>query len=106
MAASFAVGTSVTASIAFTDAGGNAAVVDGAPVWECNPPEAATLIPAADGLSCVIVFGGTIGTLQIKATADSDMTGGVHDLVVTGEVELHAGEAVSATMTFSDAPVA
>ena len=51
---------------------GNAATVDGVPVWEVVSGDA-TLEVAADGLSAFLVSGAADVTSQIKVTADADL---------------------------------
>lgn len=85
------------------DAKGNAAKVDGDPVWESSDPAIATIEKNADGT--VFAVGQAPGQCQIKATADADLGAGnvavpaVFDLVVVagqavGGVVQPQGEAV------------
>lgn len=89
-----------TATVALTDAAGAPTTPDSVPVWaEDSNGTVVTLAPSADGLSCVITFvaGGT-ANITFVAT-DTDGT----KIVATGSVEVTAGEAVAATISFAAA---
>lgn len=98
----------VDLTVAFVDRFGNAASVDGVPVWsEAN--SLMTLTPSADGLSCTCVPNGTLGDTQVSVSADADMGAGVVPLVGTLDVTVVAGQAVGLTVTFgtpTDVPAA
>jgi len=89
----------VTATVAWLDAKGNPAKVDGIPVWAESGGGVVTLAPAADGMSCEIAAD-QIGTAQVSCTGDADLGEGTRSVVVTGDVQVVAGEAVSGSMTF------
>jgi hypothetical protein len=65
-----------------TTAAGNAASVDGAPVWSVESGDA-TLEVAADGLSCVIISGAADVLNTVTVTADADMGEGVMSISET-----------------------
>jgi hypothetical protein len=85
-------------TLAFTDAKGNPARVDGIPQWAASSPETLALTPGADGMSCLAVAG-LVGDTQISATADADLGEGTRPVVVTDTVRVVAAEAVAGTMT-------
>lgn len=89
----------VTLAVAFTTAAGNAAKVDGLPVWKSSDETVATVTASADGLSALVVAQGALGTAQIAATADADLGTGVREVVGVIDIEVHAAEAVSALVT-------
>jgi hypothetical protein len=92
-------------SIAYTDKAGNAAVVDGAPVWSTDRSDLVTITPSEDGLSCDIVPVGPLGTAQIVVTADADLGDGVRELVTLGSIDCVAAEAVVGTINFPEPTV-
>src|SRR5262245_60005011 len=61
-----------TLSVVFTDSRGNPAPVDGEPVWAIDNPNLISLLPAADGLSCVISAVGPLGSALVSIQADAD----------------------------------
>lgn len=82
-------------SIKPVDAKGNPATVDGAPQWSVSDPTLATITPAADGLSAVLVPLGPLGSLAVQVSADGDLGEGVKTIVGTAAVDLIGGDAVS-----------
>lgn len=95
----------VGCTIAYVDAAGNAARVDGAPVWGTDRPDLFSLVPAENGMSCDILPLGPLGSGQITVTADADLGDGVKSLVTLGQIETVAGEAVGGVINFPE-PVA
>jgi hypothetical protein len=85
----------VVLSVVPVDAKGNAAPVDGAPVWGSSDPAVATVTAAADGLSATVAAVGPLGKTQISVTADADLGEGLESIVGTLEIEVVAGKAVS-----------
>lgn len=85
---------------------GNPATVDGMPVWSSSDPAVLTVTPIATdptGLSALAVAVGPLGTAQVQAVADADMSSGVRTLTAVLDVEVKAAEAVSLDIT-ADAP--
>lgn len=78
----------------FTDKRGNAAVVDGAPLWTIDSTEF-NLVQSTDGMSVVVqAVGATIGsTANLTVDADADLGAGVTPITKTAEVRIVAGEA-------------
>lgn len=90
-------------TIAFQDSAGNAARVDGPVTVEVSDPTLAEVVDlSADGLSGAIA-GKAAGIVQVRASGDADLGAGVRPVLVTGDLEIVAGEAVVGTMTFGAA---
>lgn len=92
-------------TISYVDAAGNAARVDGVPVWDTDRPDLIALVPTVDGMGCDIAPIGPLGNAQITVTADADLGEGVRSLVTLGTIECVAGDAVGGTINFPE-PVA
>lgn len=86
----------VTATVEFKTAAGNAARVDGVPVWSSSDESVATVQASDDGLTAVI-FAGAIGVAQIRVDADADLDAD-ETRTITGllDVEVRPAEAVTA----------
>lgn len=95
MAFTLTVTQQVSCSVHAVDARGNAARLDGVPVWAVEPPGVVSVTPAEDGLSAVVAAIGPIGTAQLRLTADADLGDGVRELVGLLDLEVVAGEAVA-----------
>lgn len=85
----------VDVAIKPVDKKGNAAQVDGVPVWTSSDLNIATVEAAADGLSAVVKAANGLGDVQISVTADADLGAGVQPLVGTLDITVAAGAAVS-----------
>lgn len=92
----------VGCTVSYVDAAGNAAVVDGVPVWATDRPDLLTLVPSEDGMSCDITPAGLLGIGQITISADADIGDGVQELITLGSIECVAGEAVSGVLNFPE----
>lgn len=90
-----------SAAIAYVDAKGNPATVEGAPVWSSSDEAILTVAAAADGFSAVVTPVGPLGSAQIKVVADADMGEGVTEIITIGDVEVVAGSAVAGNLTLS-----
>lgn len=84
----------VELAIAYEDASGNPATVDGAPTWSVSDENLGTLEVDEDGLGATLITVGSVGSFQVNVTADADLGEGVRQLVTTLEVEVVGGEAV------------
>jgi hypothetical protein len=96
----------VQLQIAYVDANGNPASVDGAVTWDSSDDEIATWEPISplppgtpEGGAIMLVPGTKIGNCQISAHADADLGGGVRELVTLLDVTVVGGEAVAGTIT-------
>jgi len=85
-----------TVSVEPQDEAGNAAAVEGTPVWAASS-DLVTVTPAADGLSAVVRPNatGTVGSAQINVTADADLGEGVETITGVLDVDVIGGHAVS-----------
>jgi hypothetical protein len=83
----------VTITVSPIDAKGNAAQVDGVPAWAVANPAILTLVPSADGLTCVATTTGAVGTTQITITADADLGEGIKTISGLVDVEVVSGMA-------------
>lgn len=100
MATLITVDQQINGSVAFTDRNGNPAVVDGVPAWSSSDPAVLAVTPADDGMSALVVPVGPLGTAQVSVRADADLGEGVREIIGTADVEVVAGEAVAAVVTF------
>lgn len=89
----------VSVSVAYTDAEGNPASVEGAPVWESSDESVLTLTTSEDGFSTEAVTTGSLGTAQVQVTADADLGEGTTQIVGLLDVEVVSSAAVAATLT-------
>ena len=95
----------VQAQIAYVDAGGNPATVDGDVVWASSDETVATVTADAnDSTLCSITSVGPLGAAQISATADADLGAGVRQVITLTDVTVVAGEAVAGTITIQGDP--
>ncbi|HOX27372.1 MAG TPA: hypothetical protein PLL30_17000 [Candidatus Krumholzibacteria bacterium] len=92
----------VGATVSFLDAAGNAAAVEGAPVWGTDRPDLLSVVASADGFSAEVAPLGPLGSAQVTCTADADLGEGLVPLLVMGQVEVIAGQAVAGVINFSE----
>lgn len=85
--------------VAFVDAKGAPAVVDGFPAWAVSDESLATLIVAADGLSAVVMPVGPVGMFKVQVKADADMSGEVKEILGELDIEVIGGEAVAVNIS-------
>jgi len=89
----------VSLSIDPRTAAGNAAQVDGIPVWQVSDAAILTLVVAEDGKSAVVKSAGPVGTSQVSVSADADLGEGVRTITGTLDIEVKAAEAVTLGIT-------
>lgn len=96
-----------SAAVAYVDAKGKPAKVDGAPVWSSSDPAVFDVAAAADGMSAVVTPGDP-GTAQLKVEADADLGAGIVPVVTLVDIDVVAGQAVAGnvTLTLGAAPPA
>lgn len=95
----------VTAQIAYQDASGNPATVDGAVTWSSSDSTIVAVVgDAQDSTQCRIEAVGPVGSAQITATADADLGSGTRSLVTLLDVTVVAGEAVTGSITITSTP--
>ncbi len=91
----------VDVSIAFVDAKGKPAKVDGVPVWTASDPTIVdSITPAADGMSAKIHILDNIGASQLTVNADVDLGAGTDSKDFVDTVSVMAGDAASANFSF------
>jgi hypothetical protein len=98
-----AIGFIALAAAVFVDSKGNAAAIDGNPVWGSSNPDVLTVQDNGDG-TATITPTGTLGTAQVTCEADVDTGEGVKPLTLLGDVEVIAGEAVGGRIDFTTSP--
>jgi len=90
----------IEVKVAYVDAAGNPAVVDGAPVWSSSDPSVLAVdVDAADAFSAKVTPAGPARTAQVKVSADADLGTGTRELITLLDVEVVAGEAVAGTIS-------
>ena len=82
-------------TITARDRAGNAAPLDGAPVWSTSDAGLLTLAAAGDGLSAFVIPVGPIGSARVNVTADADLGDGVRELIGTIVIDVMSAEAVT-----------
>lgn len=92
----------IAIKVAYVDAHGNPAQVDGEVTWDTSDTAIATV--AADpidpnGMQAVVTPAGQVGQVQVTATADADLGQGTREIITTMDVDIVAGEAVAGTIT-------
>jgi hypothetical protein len=92
----------VPCTIAYTDAKGNPAAVEGAPVWTTSNAAVITVDAAPDGLSAIVKAAGTLGQAQLSITADARFGPEVVPVITLAMFEVVAAEAVAGTVTRGD----
>lgn len=91
----------VEVTVAFVDAKGKPAKVDGVPTWVASDNTVIdSVTPAADGLSASIHVTDNIGASQLTVTADVDLGSGTTSVDFVDTVSVIAGDAVAANFTF------
>lgn len=88
----------VKMQVAYTDAAGNPAKVDGEVTWfPANAEIAAIEVDANDSTICK-VMPVSIGRTQVSAKADADLGEGVRELLTVCDIMIVAGEAVAGSI--------
>ena len=100
MAYALPAGKQVTVQVAYVDAAGNPAKVDGDVTWDSsNDTLVDVAVDAADSTLAIVRSGTGLGTAQVNANADADLGEGIRTLVTTMDVTVVAGEAVAGTIS-------
>ena len=86
-------------SIEIKDKFGNAAAVDGAPVWSLTDPALGALTASEDGMSAEFVPAGAVGSARVQCQVDADLGEGVKPIL--GELEITVLPAEAATVSIS-----
>jgi len=105
MAYTLPVDHEVEVQVAYVDAKGNPAAVDGDPVWSSSDTAIATVtVDAANAFKAKVTPVGPSGNVQVKVEADADLGSGVTELITLMDVTMVAGQAVAGTITPVGAP--
>jgi len=99
MSTTMTVTQMVQCAVAYVDAGGNPAQVQGAPVWTSSDDTVVKVDVKSDGMKAIVYAAGKTGTAQVKVVADADLGDGVTELIGLLEMEIVAGQAVAANIT-------
>jgi hypothetical protein len=95
----------VKMQVAYVDAGGNPAKVDGDVQWMSSDESLATVaVDPSDSTIVTVTPVGPVGQVQVTARADADLGAGVKALVTTSDITIEAGEAVTGTISPVGAP--
>jgi hypothetical protein len=86
-------------AVAFTDAKGNPAKVEGAPAWAVTDASLASLVVAEDGMSATLTPMGPLGLCKVQVTADADLGAGVVNILGEMDIETIAGDAVAVNIS-------
>lgn len=90
----------IAVAVAYVDAKGNAAAVDGDCVWESSDENIVTVAAdPADSTKAAITPVGPVGQAQISVTADADLGTGTREIITTADIDVVAGEAVAGTIS-------
>jgi hypothetical protein len=84
-------------AIAYVDADGNPAAIDGEVSWSSSDENVARVDPTSGDEVTLIAENN--GTCQIRAEADADLGSGVRSLITLLDVEVVSGEAVAGVIT-------
>lgn len=88
----------VRMQVAYTDAAGNPATVDGDVEWfPANPEIAKIEVDPSDGTICKVIPV-ALGRTQVSAKADADLGEGVRELLTICDIMIVAGEAVAGSI--------
>lgn len=87
------VGKKASIPLTIEDVFGNAAKIDGLPVWSMTDTSLATLVVAEDGMSAELTCGTKIGSFKVQVSADADLGEGVKTIVGEATVDLIPEEA-------------
>lgn len=87
-------------TIAYVDAKGFPAKVDGAPQWSSSDDTVFSVAQDASGLAATITPTG-LGTAQVRITADADLGSGVQEIITIGDIEVVGGQAVAGNLTLT-----
>jgi len=95
----------VKMQVAYTDANGNPATIDGDVSWESSDISLAVVnVNADDSTICRVVPVGSVGQVQVTAKADADLGDGVRELLTVCDIEMVGGEAVAGSIQPVGAP--
>jgi len=106
MAYTLMVDYSLKVTVAYVDAYGNPARVDGDVTWASSDDTIASVTTdPANTFNAMVAAQTKTGQAQITATADADLGDGVRNLITLMDVTVVAGEAVAGTITPQGDPI-
>jgi len=95
----------VDVQVAWTDAKGNPAQVDGPTSWNTSDQNIAGVdADGTDSTKARVTPGANIGNAQVSASADADLGQGVTTITCLMDVTVVAGQAVAGTITPAGPP--
>lgn len=86
-------------TVKFLDSHGDVAPIDGSPTITLSPDGPAVLTVNADG--SFDVKGVSVGTCTLQVQADADLGDGVENVLVSQEIEIVAGKAVTGVINMN-----
>jgi hypothetical protein len=90
----------VEVRVAYVDAKGNPATVDGPVTWDTSDPNIASVaVDQGDTQQARVTPTNALGNVQITATADADLGAGVTSIITLMDVTIIAGQAVAGTIS-------
>jgi hypothetical protein len=90
----------VQMQVAYKDAAGNPATIDGDVEWTSSDDAVATVtVDTSDSTIVRVVPVGPLGQVQVTASADADLGSGVRKLKTLADIEIVGGEAVTGTIS-------
>jgi hypothetical protein len=90
----------IAVAVAYVDAKGNAAQVDGDVTWDSSDENIVTVeVDAADSTQAKVIPTGQVGQAQVSVTADADLGSGIREIITTADIQVVAGEAVAGTIS-------
>jgi len=97
--------TTLTATVTFTDAEGNATTPDQTPTWEVADAAVLTVTPAADGMSATFEVGAPgVSSVSVTTTETHGGEGEPTEVLLTGLVTVVAGDTVTGSIEFATTP--
>jgi hypothetical protein len=100
MAYNLPVAKQVYVQVAYVDAGGNPATIDGDVSWSSSDDTiAAVTVDSSDTTKALVRSGTKLGQAQVTATADADLGDGMREILTPMDVAVVAGEAVAGTIS-------
>jgi len=105
MAYMLPVGKRIPVQIAYVDADGNPAKVDGAVAWSSSDAAVGSVLVDTTDSTRAWVDSLAVGDYQINATADADLGSGVRELVTFFAVTAVGAEAVAGTISPVGEPI-
>ena len=98
-------GMQIVVAVAYEDANGNPAKIDGEVAWTTSDAAIATAaVDPSDSSKCTVAAVGPVGSAQVTAVADADLGSGVRTLTTLLDISVVAGEAVAGVISVTSDP--